>query len=249
MLEAIVIKGELAKSHAKPEPVRNPGSDPKDDFSEWVEKETDGVIGSNEPVVAESGLSGTEYVGTGALLAVERLDLSGVVYGWQLEAQRGLSQLHGVELRQALSQDGLRAGEGSERSPGAAAPALHAWLQERSSGVVGGESVSQQAGLGMAQASARAAAMTAGSDALEQASHGMLAASLTWPERYLRRLPNMDGSGVTLWLRDYRLDPSQMGATVDALIEQHMNSQPVTRIVVNGTEVWRLSSYQPTEET
>jgi len=68
------------------------------------------------------------------------------------------------------------------------------------------------------------------------------AATLLWPHRLLRWLADSD-AGMTAWVRDYRLDPSQATQLIDSLrclAEQQGHS--LHRIMLNGHELWRSPS-------
>ncbi|HEX7814754.1 hypothetical protein [Dyella sp.] len=59
-----------------------------------------------------------------------------------------------------------------------------------------------------------------------------------WSERVLR-LGRDGGSGVTAWLRDYRLNESELSGVLDSLTSYAREQGiPLRRVVLNGRQVW-----------
>jgi hypothetical protein len=73
------------------------------------------------------------------------------------------------------------------------------------------------------------------------------AASVAWPERLLRWIADPQGQGVTAWVRDFGIEPSQLQRMVDSLRDlARQQGQQLHRVVLNGHELWRSS---PTTDT
>jgi hypothetical protein len=72
-------------------------------------------------------------------------------------------------------------------------------------------------------------------------------ASEAWPERLLRWLSDSNGDGATAWVRDYQLNPAQAAKMIDSLHSlAGQQGQQLHRVVLNGHELWRSASTQPT---
>jgi hypothetical protein len=247
-LEAFAAVPASAKNDSKPEPKPEPRRDTgEDDFAAWVADEAHGQLGEDGSSSAAADTLAADDRSTAALFSVERLGLSGVVYGWQLEAQKGLSQLHAAGHPEAMRPAGGAPGEQAE---GGSQPAFAARVQGQASTPGNAQAQGRTQSLGFEPAASLAgnAGTAAGSSKLQQTAYAALASALTWSERYLRLLPNADGGGTTLWLRDYRLGPEQVAVAVEALIGQLADSGQITRIVINGVEAWRRNPSKSTEK-
>lgn len=247
-LEPTALMAAFAKGDAKLEPKSEPRSGAgEDDFATWVANDTLGELDNGDSSNAATDRIETGNLGTAALLSIERLGLSGVIYGWQLEAQQGLSQLHQIGSLEALLQ-GASEPRGEMGKSSHTSSTLRARAQGSASHHAGQWGGAQFDGARSVSLLVSPVNTTGAGNKIEQTAYAALASSLTWSERNLRLLPNADGNGSTLWLRDYRLDPEQVEATVKTLIEQQTGSDQVTRIVINGVEVWRRTPPQSPEK-
>ena len=159
---------------------------------------------------------------------------------WHLQANAGLSYRSvGVTLQDIPVDQMGHAGEAPRANPSARAAALAAMTED--------SIVEQQiafvrsgAAIFVSDRVQRSAAMTAAADIVLPGRSA--AASLLWPHRLLRWLADSD-AGMTAWVRDYRLDPSQAAQLVDSLrclADQQGHS--LHRIMLNGHELWRAAS-------
>lgn len=158
---------------------------------------------------------------------------TGVLYAWQIHSQQFLSQLGPTSLKTEVEPRGaLAVGPGTSQ-----APVLRAGLGSgQGTVIVPGESAAR----GVPNV-VGAFAATGIREAERPGARDVVAgavASATWTERMLRsiELPNRS---ITLWLRDYRLDQSDISATVDELLRTHPDRERVARVLVNGHEAWR----------
>ncbi|WP_266158303.1 hypothetical protein [Dyella silvatica] len=73
----------------------------------------------------------------------------------------------------------------------------------------------------------------------------VLSAGLDHWARQLLRI-SYQGQTATLWLRDFHLDDAQRSALTEHVLAHALSmGQPITRLVVNGKEVWRAVSTSP----
>lgn len=169
-----------------------------------------------------------------------------VLYAWQLVAHSAMSQLGKMAyggVRSAQEPMGATAGDSSARPADAVVPGI--------SGITSPQ--------GLVQLPARAqtapvVVMMDAVDRIEDAKRGAASASAeraapvlgAWLERVQRRVENDEGQ-ATVWLRDYRIDDASSASIINDIITFYGPSQPVWRIVVNGSEIWRRPSIQPGE--
>lgn len=64
-----------------------------------------------------------------------------------------------------------------------------------------------------------------------------------WAERLVRILEGPGGT-IAVWLRDYRLEGEQVPAIVEKILEMHGGAGIVSRIMINGLEVWQKSTQE-----
>lgn len=169
--------------------------------------------------------------------------VAGVLYGWQLHTQHSLSQLaNGTAQQGEAAASGVRdaAKPVQQETVGDAmteatreVPVSRRDL--RTEGIVPAPMGSAPSARDPA-ASRNVAAVAAGS-----------ASSAPWAERLLRTVELADRS-LTVWLRDYRLDESQVPATADEILRIHADGNRISRVVVNGNEVWHRKPLQSRSE-
>lgn len=176
-------------------------------------------------------------------------DLPGdVLYAWQLVAHSAMSQLGKAaygRVSSAQAPASATAGYCSTRPADAVVPGM--------SGVTSPQSLVQVSA--MAQ-TAPVVVMTDAVERIEEVRRGAASASASaeraapvlgaWLERIQRRVENDEGQ-ATVWLRDYRIDDASSASIISDIIAFYGPSQPVWRIVVNGSEIWRRPSIQPGE--
>lgn len=168
-------------------------------------------------------------------------DATGVLYGWQLLSQTSLSQLDeqshsggGVQSPEAPSARLISPGQGWRTAPvepgNASCPADD------------GEAATMRP-LSPASSVAVESAQTGETDGRSSsATRTSLAALPIWTERSMRRVEGADGK-ATVWLRDYRLSNEELATTVDEIVAFYGESNSVTRVVINGNEVWRKPAH------
>lgn len=244
-----MIKSELPMEpvqRVQPEGRTKPAPDAPEtgDFARWIQPE--------DPAAAPSRTTGTEVVpadhdrlATAMVLSSTAGVATGVLYGWGLQAQGALSQwvvdiLHGAGAasgRESIHPVATAYNGTARRAGDMAVPRAIA------------QSASTQA-QSHASASAlhrfspdRVHATDAGNAAHTQDA---MAAPLLWSERTLRRVSTQDG-GTTVWLRDYRLSSDEIATALAELLAQPSGAGPVTRVVINGVEVWRQAPSTPQE--
>lgn len=234
-----MIKSELPLEPAQriqPETRAKPTSDGagEGDFAHWIQSQDPASLSPHTSQV-EGAPVDHQGLATAVVLSATPGVATGVLYGWGLQAQSALSQL----VVDALH--GVHAASGHGRAP--ASTAQERALAPLASGVAAsrdpgnsGSTQTQMSPLALHRAAPDRTRTTASDSALPRQE--AMAAPLLWAERTLRRVPTQDG-GATVWLRDYRLGPHEIEQALAELLAQPAETAPVTRVVINGVEVWR----------
>ncbi|WP_312368416.1 hypothetical protein [Stenotrophomonas sp.] len=189
----------------------------------------------NEETMVSEDASGLDLQRQDA--ALERL-----LYPWQLSAQTALSQLG----RRAYISDaagpppaipGVRQGAfpmgGTASAPITGTLARESFLDHGPGG-----------GAGLAPTVLTKSRYTAGVQAnIHGINEQALPSLVAWAERIQRRTEDEHGR-VTVWLRDFRLDETDLDKAVNDIIAFYGAEQPVWRIVHNGSEIWRRPNNQ-----
>ena len=229
----LFVRGEDAAPHRP----RNEGGNASGGGSDFAEHVRPGVgvnQQSNTPVSAPD----TEpWQKSSTPLTVHGQAVSGFVYGWEVLAHMGLSQVQKCDSP-AVATPGGNGGDmasvGQRLSSRWLAglslysPRAYAQALGNASSHGGGSLIRYGATSNSAQPEAGA------SD-----SSSVATAAFFWPERNLRKTKNPDGRGETLWLRDYRIAANQTDEIIKALINELSSPHQVTRIIINGIVAWR----------
>lgn len=157
------------------------------------------------------------------------------VFGWHAMAQAYLSEL--------TAADGSTKAPGTSPADQAAATAQAEPIDASSATVV---AVTVQAAEAAVEAQPiDAVAMPSSLTTDEMPSASALTATMAgsgaqanWPERSLRFTRQRDGSSVA-WVRDFRLDDAEASHLVGwVLSDARQKGMPLSRIMLNGREVW-----------
>lgn len=233
----------LEKMNAVPppssaEPARAPSQDPaRRDFSDWVKPGSDlaGQVPDNAvATVMEMPSHPLEEESAVIASPVHSTWMHGILYGWQLASQPGMSQLGGIHSRSgstAVLQSNVRNGlstAGTSGIPGQIGAPIDPVKQADPIRIT-------NLGQGISSASST---NTTQSGSIEGGERPSLAALMAWSERSLRRVTSPEGQ-TTVWLRDYRIGDDEIPVLVDHLLGQHEGGASLHRIMINGVEVWR----------
>ncbi len=229
------------------EPARAQGQDlTRRDFSEWVKPASD----QNQqvpddiaaiPVEVSHASLGEEFPMIAS--SVHSIWMQGILYGWQLASQPGMSQLGGIAPGSEASVGGRSNGNDGSSSRGASGVPDRADVLPGSLPQAGSTNT-----MGLSQgASSVSLAMSMRSAAVDGLDTASLTALMAWSERSLRRVTTPEGQ-TTVWLRDYRIGEDEIPALVNHLLGQHENRGSLHRIMINGVEVWRQDTYSSLEQ-
>lgn len=225
-------------SEAAGKTTKTASMDSQQDFGRWLPHNgPEALPGSTLPPGEGEQSIGTIIPPPGDLAS------EGVLYEWQLHSQRSLSQvLAGPRGEEEVSACGPLSASSRRQ--------LVHIPSEVPAGSVGNAATTH----GMLQAGSPLLAATLASSPNEPSPTRKAAASMAnavppafWAERLLRTVEAADRS-ITIWLRDYRLGKEQLPATVDEILMTHADAERVTRVVVNGDEVWRKNPLQSRSE-
>lgn len=229
------------------EPARAQGQDStRRDFSEWVRPAPDRNQQMPDDIPAFPVEISPASLGEESFMiasSVHSIWMQGILYGWQLASQPGMSHLGGMASGPEASVGGRSSGNGGSSSKDVSgvpdrADALPGSLPQASSTRTMG--MNQGASPVSSSAPMRSAAV----DGLDTSS---LTALMAWSERSLRRVTTPEGQ-TTVWLRDYRIGEDEIPSLVNQLLDQHGNRASLHRIMINGVEVWRQDTYSSLEQ-
>jgi hypothetical protein len=168
----------------------------------------------------------------------------GVLFGWRLAAQSGMSQLASLQIGPG-AEDAVGAAHGPHdrgrdasnlSSPGRLDPYLP--RQGR---------VARTDGNGSTSSAASISDRIRQGDAARASDLSSLAAIAAWPERSLRWITSSEGR-VTMWLRDYRIEIDEVPALLDQLLDKYGELAHLHRIMINGVEAWRRNELPVLEQ-
>lgn len=204
------------------------------DFWRWIQPEDPGPPSSQVPG-AEVSVTDSNTLATAVVLSAAAGTATGILYGWGLQTQTSLSQLVVDNVHGAHASSGIE----PFRATGVRAGGVGLGSSDKTGSRVTGESTSVQMQMSVP---ALHRFFTRGERATESGSalprQETMVAPLLWSERTLRRISTQDG-GSTLWLRDYRLGPREIALALADLLSEPAEANPITRVVINGVEVWR----------
>lgn len=204
------------------------------DFSRWIQPEDSGPPSSQRPG-AEVAATDSNTLATAVVLSAAAGTATGILYGWGLQTQASLSQWVVDNVHGAHASSGIE----PFRATGVRAGGVGLGSSDKTGSRVTGESTSVQMQMSVP---ALHRFFTRGERATESGSalprQETMVAPLLWSERALRRVSTQDG-GTTVWLRDYRLSPREIELALAELLSQAAEARPITRVVINGVEVWR----------
>lgn len=217
---------------AKPSPDVAEGGD----FARWIQPQDAGQTSSRR-AEGEVAPGAPNPLVTAVVLSASSGMATGVLYGWGLQSNSALSQWVIDHAHVASAAPRIQSNATAEARRSGDAPESRGTAVPR----VVGESIGNQAHVSLRMlhltTSDRTRATDSGNAAAKQEA---MAAPLLWSERTLRRISTQDG-GMTVWLRDYRLSSRDIERALAELISQPAEENPITRVVINGVEVWRQS--------
>lgn len=233
-----MIKSELPLEpiqRVRPESRAKPAPDGagEGDFAHWIQQQ-DPDLQFAQISCAEGTPADHQGLLTAMVLSAPGL-ATGVLYGWGLRAQTSLSQLvvdtlHGVHTAPGRSSSHSPTAQERSVAPLAIGTVVSSGSDESASSQTQiSTSVLRRAVFDRPRATDFGSALT---------NQEAVAAPLLWSERTLRRISTQDG-GSTVWLRDYRLSPREIALALADLLSEPAEANPITRVVINGVEVWR----------
>lgn len=203
------------------------------DFSRWLVQEPKGTGSDASP---RSNATDSPLTVVSAFVSPDAgvPAAAGVLYAWQLHSQQFLSQLSLAPQENDVGPRELAIDPGASQT--SVVPTGLDLDLEHGAFVVPGEPPAR--GTPDVVGASIAASIKEVDCSSTRSTVAGAVASTIWTERMLRsiELPNRT---ITLWLRDYRLDQSDIPATVDELLRTHPDRERVARVLVNGHEAWR----------
>lgn len=243
----MIEKTDVLQATIMIDPTRGPGRDTtQQDFHEWVSIHPN----SAAPVPDEGPTLPAEQSEGGIDGKLPDMTLPtppaqhGVLFGWRLAAQSGMSQLASLHI-----------GPGAEVAAGAV-HGLHDRGHDASNLSSPGLPDSyppRQGRVASADGNGSTSSAASISDRIRQRGAARavdlssLAAVAAWPERSLRWITSSEGR-ATMWLRDYRIEIGEVPALLDQLLDKYGDLAHLHRIMINGVEAWRRNEIPVLEQ-
>lgn len=243
----MIEKTDVLQATINIDPTRGPGRDTtQQDFREWVSIHPS----SAAPVPDEVPMLPAEQSEGGIDGRLPDMKLPapsaqhGVLFGWRLAAQSGMSQLASVQVEPG-AEDGEEAAhrlhDRERHASNRSSPGLLDSYPPRQGRVASAD------GNGSTSFAASISDRVRQSGAVRAVDLSSLAAVAAWPERSLRWITSSEGR-ATMWLRDYRIDVDDVPALLDQLLDKYGDLAHLHRIMINGVEAWRRNEVPVLEQ-